>query len=135
MRLIGNTRLTNAYLDTDINNRSNKIYNQKCKHCLKFNYCKKYKQYKNNAIEWCKKCNKCKNCQIIEKNVKNYTRTNCRNFKINSLIKNLHKLYDCYLEYKIVINKTNIFDCLKCGKRLFLIADYFISSFLAMLEY
>lgn len=57
---INSMRLTNAYLDTDINNHSNKIYKQKCKHGLKCNYCKRCRQYKDNPVEWCKKCKKCK---------------------------------------------------------------------------
>lgn len=34
-RFIIITRLMNASLDTHVNNPSNKICNQKCKHCLK----------------------------------------------------------------------------------------------------
>ena len=55
MRFIHSMRLLDISLNTHINNFSNKIYNQHCKHFLKCKDCKECKGCKDDAVESSKK--------------------------------------------------------------------------------
>ena len=58
--------MMNACLDAPVNNLSSKIYNQKCRHHLKHNNCKKCKECKDGA----KNIKNVKSCQIFVKDAR-----------------------------------------------------------------
>ena len=60
LRFIVSARFMNALLNSLDNTLSNKTFNAKCKHCKKFEECKKCKKRQDDSVESCDRYKKCK---------------------------------------------------------------------------